>query len=72
MSDRAEAYSVLGEFWRRAGEDLAALDWAQLTGGDPVLPSDFKIATVATATIAAAGLAAGELWRLRSGRRQWS
>ena len=70
MSDRAEAYGVLGELWRWAGEDLAALDWAQLTGGDPVLPSDFKIAMVATASIAAAGLAAAELWRLRSGRRQ--
>jgi len=70
VSDRAEAYGVLGEFWRRAGEDLAALDWAQLTGGDPVLPSDFKIAMVAAASIAAAGLAAAELWRLRSGRRQ--
>ena len=70
MSDRAEAYGVLGELWRWAGEDHAALDWAQLTGGDPVLPSDFKIATVAAASIAAAGLAAAELWRLRSGRRQ--
>ena len=70
MSDRAEAYGVLGELWRWAGEDLAALDWAQLTGGDPVLPSDFKSATVAAASIAAAGLAAAELWRLRSGRRQ--
>jgi len=70
VSDRAEAYGVLGELWRWAGEDLAALDWAQLTGGDPVLPSDFKIATVAAASIAAAGLAAAELWRLRSGRRQ--
>jgi len=70
VSDRAEAYGVLGELWRRAGEDLAALNRAQLTGGDPVLPSDFKIATVAAASIAAAGLAAAELWRLRSGRRQ--
>src|SRR5947209_12042357 len=70
MSEGAEAYGVLGELWRRAGEDLAALNRAQLTGGDPVLPSDFKLATVAAASIAAAGLAAAELWRLRSGRRQ--
>ena len=70
MSDRAEAYGVLGELWRRAGEDLAALNRAQLTGGDPVLPSDFKLATVAAASPAAAMLAAAELWRLRSGRRQ--
>ena len=70
MSEGAEAYGVLAELWSWAGEDLAALEWARLTGGDPVLPSDFKIATVAAASIAAAGLAAAELWRLRSGRRQ--
>ena len=41
-----------------------------LTGADPVLPSSFKVGTAAQATIAAAGLAAAELWRLRTGREQ--
>jgi len=65
-----EAFAVLSDLWRSAGEDPAALQWAKLTGGDPVFPSDFKVATAATASIAAAGLAATELWRLRTGRQQ--
>jgi crotonobetainyl-CoA:carnitine CoA-transferase CaiB-like acyl-CoA transferase len=41
------------------------------TGGvDPVLPTPFRIGTAGAATLAAAGLAATELWRIRSGRRQ--
>src|SRR5207244_5356042 len=43
---------------------------ARLPGRDPVPPGNFKIAPAATASIAAAGLAAAELWRLRGGRRQ--
>ena len=34
------------------------------------MPSSFAVGTVAQTTIAAAALAAGELWRLRTGRRQ--
>src|SRR2546427_10963202 len=70
MNNESDALGVLAELWRWAGEDPAALDSTRLTGGDPVLPSNFKIATAATASIAAAGLAAAELWRLRGGRRQ--
>jgi len=65
-----DAAAVLAELWRSAGEDPAALAQVTLTGGDPVLPGNFKIATAATASIAAAGLAAAEVWRLRTGRRQ--
>src|SRR3989442_13463594 len=68
MNNESDALGVLAELWRWAGEDPAALDSTRLTGGDPVLPSNFKIATAATASIAAAGVAAAELWRLR-GRR---
>jgi crotonobetainyl-CoA:carnitine CoA-transferase CaiB-like acyl-CoA transferase len=39
-------------------------------GGDPVLPTPFRIGTAGAATIAASGLAAAELWRARTGRRQ--
>ncbi|TMF29178.1 MAG: hypothetical protein E6I30_13995, partial [Chloroflexi bacterium] len=70
MSNGSDAFGVLAQLWRWAGEDPAALESTRLTGGDPVLPSNFKIATAATASIAAAGLAAAELWRLRGGRRQ--
>jgi crotonobetainyl-CoA:carnitine CoA-transferase CaiB-like acyl-CoA transferase len=41
-----------------------------LTGAEPALPSSFAIGTVAQATVAAATLAANELWHLRTGRRQ--
>ena len=48
----------------------AALDDVELTGAEPVLPSSFAVGTAAQATIAAAALAAAEVWRLRTGRRQ--
>jgi len=41
-----------------------------LPGAEPVLPSSFAIGTAAQASIAAAALAAAELWRLRTGERQ--
>lgn len=43
----------------------------EITGGtDPVLPTAFRITETATATLAAVGLAASDLWELRTGRRQ--
>ncbi len=42
----------------------------ELTGAEPALPSSFAVGTAAQASIAAAALAASELWRLRTGRRQ--
>jgi crotonobetainyl-CoA:carnitine CoA-transferase CaiB-like acyl-CoA transferase len=41
-----------------------------LSGSEPALPSSFRVGTAAQASIAAAGLAAAELWRLRTGRSQ--
>lgn len=41
------------------------------TGGDdPVLPTPFRIGKAGAATLAATGLAAAELWAMRSGRQQ--
>ena len=41
------------------------------TGGtDPVLPTPFRIGVAGATTVAASGLAAAELWELRTGRRQ--
>jgi crotonobetainyl-CoA:carnitine CoA-transferase CaiB-like acyl-CoA transferase len=62
--------NVLAALWRVAEQDGAALQHVALTGTDPVLPSSFAVGTAAQATIAASALAAGELWRLRTGRRQ--
>ena len=61
---------VLGALWRMAGQADAALDAVTLTGAEPALPSSFAVGTAAQASIAACALAAGELWRLRTGRRQ--
>lgn len=61
---------ALAELWRMADQDPAGIDAVTLTGAEPVLPSSFAIGTGAQATIAAAALAANELWRLKTGRRQ--
>ena len=46
-------------------------DAVEITGGtDPVLPTPFRIGVAGTATLAATGLAAADLWELRTGRRQ--
>src|SRR5688572_1652964 len=66
----SEATRVLATLWQQAGGHPAALEQVTLTGTDPVLPGRFKVATAALASIGAAGLAAAELWRLRTGRRQ--
>jgi crotonobetainyl-CoA:carnitine CoA-transferase CaiB-like acyl-CoA transferase len=64
------AMNVLAGLWRAGGHDNAALREVTFTGAEPVLPSSFAVGTAAQATIAASALAAGELWRLRTGRRQ--
>jgi crotonobetainyl-CoA:carnitine CoA-transferase CaiB-like acyl-CoA transferase len=61
---------VLAGLWHAAGQDDEALKQVEFTGAEPVLPSSFAVGTAAQATIGAAALAAGELWRLRTGRRQ--
>src|ERR1700676_3626078 len=39
-------------------------------GGDPVLPTPFRIGETAAAALAATGLAASDLWEIRTGRGQ--
>ncbi|HET7160422.1 MAG TPA: CoA transferase, partial [Burkholderiales bacterium] len=49
---------------REAGE-------VEITGaGDPILQTPFRITDTAVASLAAVGLAASDLWELRTGRRQ--
>jgi crotonobetainyl-CoA:carnitine CoA-transferase CaiB-like acyl-CoA transferase len=43
---------------------------AQIAGADPVLRTPYRVGTAGAAALAAVGLAASELWRLRSGRAQ--
>ena len=54
-----------------AGLPAARADTVSFTGGaDPILPTPFRIAAAGAATVAAAGLAAADLWQLRTGRTQ--
>ncbi|MEJ5991929.1 CoA transferase [Ramlibacter sp. PS3R-8] len=62
--------AALADVWRLGGLPEEALALADLTGGDPVFPSSFAVATAAQATIAAAALAACELGHLRGTPRQ--
>ena len=61
---------ILADLWTLAGGDPPELNAVTLTGEEPQLPSSFRVAAAAQASIAAAGLAAAQLWRLRSGQSQ--
>jgi crotonobetainyl-CoA:carnitine CoA-transferase CaiB-like acyl-CoA transferase len=64
------ALDALGTLWREIGQDAEALNQIDLPGSEPALPSSFAVGTAAQVSIAAAALAAAELWRLRTGDRQ--
>lgn len=66
----ASPREALAHIWQVAGGDPAALARVSLSGAEPVLPSSFKVGTVAQATIAASALAASEVDRARNGRAQ--
>jgi crotonobetainyl-CoA:carnitine CoA-transferase CaiB-like acyl-CoA transferase len=61
---------ILSDIWTSAGGDSSALDTVTLTGEEPQLPSSFRVAAAAQASIAATGLAAAQVWKLRSGQSQ--
>jgi crotonobetainyl-CoA:carnitine CoA-transferase CaiB-like acyl-CoA transferase len=61
---------ILADLWTLVGGDVAALDAVTLTGEEPQLPLSFRVAAAAQASIAAAGLGAAHVWKLRSGQDQ--
>jgi crotonobetainyl-CoA:carnitine CoA-transferase CaiB-like acyl-CoA transferase len=61
---------ILTDLWTGVGGDAAALDAVTLSGDEPQLPSSFRVAAAAQVSIAAAGLAAANIWQLRSGQAQ--
>lgn len=61
---------ALAGLWQLVGLPQDALDFADLTGAEPVFPTSFAVATAAQSSIAAAALAACELGRLRGTPRQ--
>jgi crotonobetainyl-CoA:carnitine CoA-transferase CaiB-like acyl-CoA transferase len=70
MPNPIDAKDALGALWRKASQADEALSYLTLTGAEPALPSSFAVGTAAQTSIAAAALAAGELWQQRTGRRQ--
>jgi crotonobetainyl-CoA:carnitine CoA-transferase CaiB-like acyl-CoA transferase len=61
---------ILTDIWTSAGGDVAALGGVTLSGEEPQLPSSFRVGAAAQAGVAAAGLAAAQIWKLRSGQSQ--
>src|ERR1700744_3335562 len=64
------AQEILSDLWTAGGGDVSALDQVTLTGAEPQLPSTFRVGAAAQASIAAAGLAAAEIWKMRKGQAE--
>jgi crotonobetainyl-CoA:carnitine CoA-transferase CaiB-like acyl-CoA transferase len=61
---------ILSDLWTSAGGEAAALETVRLTGEEPQLPSSFRVAAAAQTSVAASGLAAAQIWKLRSRESQ--
>jgi hypothetical protein len=65
-----DAPAVLQELLKLAGRDSTRDDEVAISGEDPVLPTNYLLGTAGAAMIAAVGVAASDLWYMRTGRRQ--
>jgi crotonobetainyl-CoA:carnitine CoA-transferase CaiB-like acyl-CoA transferase len=63
-------YEALDQILEASGRSRSADDRVVIEGEDPVLPTAFRLGTAGAAAIAATGLAASDLWRLKTGRGQ--
>ncbi len=61
---------ALHQLLELTGRDFHDEGEVSIAGAEPALPSRFLLATAGAASIAAAGVAAADLWRLRTGRGQ--
>lgn len=61
---------ILADLWILGGGAPSALDAVTLTGTEPLLPSSFRVGAASQVTIAAAGMAAAQVWEARSGQPQ--
>jgi hypothetical protein len=61
---------ILSEIWTSTDGEVSALETVRMTGEEPQLPSSFRVAAAAQVSVAAAGLAAAQIWKLRSGHSQ--
>jgi crotonobetainyl-CoA:carnitine CoA-transferase CaiB-like acyl-CoA transferase len=63
-------HEILSDIWTSIDGEASALDALTLTGDEPQLPSSFRVAAAAQVSVAATGLAAAEIWKMRSGQAQ--
>jgi crotonobetainyl-CoA:carnitine CoA-transferase CaiB-like acyl-CoA transferase len=61
---------ILSDVWTSVGGEVSALDALTLTGDEAQLPSSFRVAAAAQVSVAATGLAAAAIWKMRSGEAQ--
>ena len=66
---KGTATASLKELVQIAALPASAADSVEITGSDPVFPTRYKIVAPGAAVIAATGLAAAELWKLKTGRQ---
>ena len=65
-----DATEALQDLLKCAQRHPAPADEVVITGRDPVLPTNFLLGAAGAAVIAAVGVAAADLWYVRTGRRQ--
>ncbi|MEX2616667.1 MAG: CoA transferase [Alphaproteobacteria bacterium] len=69
-SEAGMARQALGQILDIVGWNRIPSGHLKISGSDPILPSNFRIGAAGAATIGATGLAAADLWEMRTGRRQ--
>ncbi len=62
--------TAFASVWSALGGDPAAPETVRFTGDGPGLPSIYQVGLAAQVSEAAAGLAAAEIWKARTGARQ--
>lgn len=70
MNSALAPTAILADLWRHGGLPTPALNYAAMTGSDPVFASSFAVGAAAQTSIAAAALAACEFGHLRGQLRQ--
>jgi crotonobetainyl-CoA:carnitine CoA-transferase CaiB-like acyl-CoA transferase len=63
-------HQALSSILEASGRPRQPDDEVSFEGEDPILPTAFRLGSAGAAAIAAAGLAAADLWRLRTGGQQ--
>lgn len=62
--------TVLNDLLKLAARDPNLADHVTIEGHDPLLPTNYLLGAAGAAVIAATGVAASDLWQLRTGRQQ--